>query len=199
MQGHAGGGRKLGVIIRRHSPPGDSVLPRSLLIGYRCPTIPSFVSHWNVSTMKLTRSLLLVSLLATAFTACATPPGNSAVATNGAPAALGPYSQGIASGNMLFLSGQIPLDPSTGQVVGTTIDEQTKRVMDNLAAVLAANGMSMANVVSTTVYLRDLNDFAAMNKVYGTYFGTNPPARATVQVARLPKDVAVEISAIATK
>ena len=149
--------------------------------------------------MKQTRFLLLVSLLATAFTACATPPGNSAVATNGAPAALGPYSQGIASGNMLFLSGQIPLDPSTGQVVGTTIDEQTKRVMDNLAAVLAANGMSMANVVSTTVYLRDLNDFAAMNKVYGTYFGTNPPARATVQVARLPKDVAVEISAIATK
>ena len=149
--------------------------------------------------MKQTRFLLLVSLLATAFTACATPPGNSAVATNGAPAALGPYSQGIASGNMLFLSGQIPLDPSTGQVVGTTIDEQTKRVMDNLAAVLAANGMSMANVVSTTVYLRDLNDFAAMNKVYGTYFGANPPARATVQVARLPKDVAVEISAIAIK
>jgi len=92
-----------------------------------------------------------------------------------------------------------PLDPSTGQIVGTTIDEQTKRVMDNLAAVLAANGMSMANVVSTTVYLRDLNDFSAMNKVYGTYFGANPPARATVQVARLPKDVAIEISAIATK
>ena len=100
---------------------------------------------------------------------------------------------------MLFLSGQIPLDPATGQVSGTTIDEQTKRVMDNLSAVLAGNGMTMSNVVSTTVYLRDLNDFAAMNKVYGTYFGTNPPARATVQVARLPKDVAIEISAIATK
>lgn len=91
------------------------------------------------------------------------------------------------------------LNPVTGQVSGSTVDEQTKRVLDNLSAVLAANGMTMANVVSTTVYMRDLNDFTAMNKVYGSYFSTNPPARATVQVGRLPKDVMVEISAIATK
>ena len=149
--------------------------------------------------MKTLRTLPLLAVLAAFLSACSTTQGTSVVATSGAPAAIGPYSQGVVSGNMLFLSGQIPLDPATGQVSGTTIDEQTKRVMDNLSAVLAGNGMTMSNVVSTTVYLRDLNDFAAMNKVYGTYFGTNPPARATVQVARLPKDVAIEISAIATK
>ncbi len=149
--------------------------------------------------MKKISTLILATALGAFLSACSTTQGPSAVSTTGAPAALGPYSQGVATGNMLFLSGQIPLDPVTGQVVGTTIDEQTKRVLDSLTAVLAANGMTMANVVSTTVYLRDLNDFAAMNKVYGTYFSTTPPARATVQVARLPKDVAVEISAVAAK
>ena len=144
------------------------------------------------------RSLPMIVAFAAILSACTTT-HSSAVSTTGAPAALGPYSQGISSGNLLFLSGQIPIDPATGQVVGANIDEQTKRVMDNLSAVLAANGMTMANIVSTTVYLRDLNDFTAMNKLYGTYFSTNPPARATVQVARLPKDVAVEISAIAAK
>ncbi|MBL8473222.1 MAG: RidA family protein [Rhodocyclaceae bacterium] len=126
-------------------------------------------------------------------------PKNSAVSTKDAPAAIGPYSQAITTGNLLFLSGQIPLDPSTGQVSGSSVEEQTKQVMDNLSAVLAANGLTMANVVSTTVYLRDISDFARMNKVYGAYFGANPPARATVQVARLPKDVALEISAIASR
>lgn len=148
--------------------------------------------------MKITSFIAAAAFLAVTA-GCSTTQGSSAVSTTSAPAALGPYSQAIRSGNMLFLSGQIPLDPATGQISGSTVDEQTKRVMDNLAAVLAANDMTMANVVSTTVYVRDLNDFAAMNKVYGTYFTSNPPARATVQAARLPKDVSVEISAIATK
>lgn len=148
--------------------------------------------------MKITSFIAAAAFLAVTA-GCSTTQGSSAVSTTSAPAALGPYSQAIRSGNMLFLSGQIPLDPATGQISGSTVDEQTKRVMDNLAAVLAANDMTMANVVSTTVYVRDLNDFAAMNKVYGTYFTSNPPARATVQAARLPKDVTVEISAIATK
>lgn len=148
--------------------------------------------------MKITSFIAAAAFLAVTA-GCSTTQGSSAVSTTSAPAALGPYSQAIRSGNMLFLSGQIPLDPATGQISGSTVDEQTKRVMDNLAAVLAANDMTMANVVSTAVYVRDLNDFAAMNKVYGTYFTSNPPARATVQAARLPKDVSVEISAIATK
>lgn len=148
--------------------------------------------------MKITSFIAAAAFLAVTA-GCSTTQGSSAVSTTSAPAALGPYSQAIRSGNMLFLSGQIPLDPATGQISGSTVDEQTKRVMDNLVAVLAANDMTMANVVSTTVYVRDLNDFAAMNKVYGTYFTSNPPARATVQAARLPKDVTVEISAIATK
>ena len=122
-----------------------------------------------------------------------------AVATANAPAAIGPYSQAIKAGNTLYLSGQIALDPRTGQVAGTTIEEQTRQVLLNLRAVLEADGMTMANVVSTTVYLRDLNDFGAMNGVYGTFFTGTPPARATIQAARLPRDVAVEISAIAVK
>lgn len=131
--------------------------------------------------------------------ACSTTNDRGAVATPNAPAAIGPYSQGVRAGDLFFVSGQIPLDPATGTVVGTSAAEQTKRVMDNIAAILAANGMSMANVVSTTVYLRDLQDFSAMNTVYATYFGGNPPARATVQVARLPRDVTVEIAAVAMR
>jgi 2-iminobutanoate/2-iminopropanoate deaminase len=160
-------------------------------------TIP-FAYFEEINPMKITSFIAAAAFLAVTA-GCSTTQGSSAVSTTSAPAALGPYSQAIRSGNMLFLSGQIPLDPATGQISGSTIDEQTKRVMDNLAAVLAANDMTMANVVSTTVFMRDLNEFAAMNKVYGTYFTSNPPARATVQAARLPKDVTVEISAIATK
>lgn len=146
-----------------------------------------------------TLSFTLIAALLSITAGCSIMKDTSAISTTNAPAAIGPYSQAIRSGNTLFLSGQIPLSPVTGQISGSTIDEQTKRVLDNLSAVLAANGMTMANVVSTTVYMLDLNDFAAMNTVYGSYFTSNPPARATVQVARLPKDVLVEISAIATK
>ncbi|KAA6120952.1 RidA family protein [Cupriavidus cauae] len=123
-----------------------------------------------------------------------------AVSSPDAPKAIGPYSQAVRAGNVLYLAGQIPIHPKTGELMkDAPIEAQTRLVLDNLKAVLAADGMTMANVVSTTVYLKDLNDFAKMNEVYGTYFTGVTPARATVQVARLPRDVAVEIGAIAVK
>ena len=122
------------------------------------------------------------------------------IATKNAPAAIGPYSQAIRYGGLVFLAGQIPIDPKTNQLMASgSIEEQTRLVLDNLKAVLEASGMTMDNVVSTSVFLKDLNDFPKMNEVYGTYFKQNPPARATVEVARLPRDVKVEISAIAAR
>lgn len=127
-------------------------------------------------------------------------PGIRAVSSPDAPKAIGPYSQAVRAGNVLYLAGQIPIDPKTGALMkDATIEVQTRLVLDNLKAVLAADGMTMANVVSTTVYMKDLNEFGKMNEVYGSYFGSVPPARATVQVARLPRDVSVEIGAIAVK
>ena len=120
-----------------------------------------------------------------------------AVATPSAPKAIGPYSQAIRAGSLLFVSGQIPLDPATGQMVEGGIAAQTHRVFQNLAAILEAAGTSFDQVVRTTVYLADMNDFAAMNEVYGTYFSSPAPARATVQAARLPRDARVEIDVIA--
>jgi len=120
------------------------------------------------------------------------------ISTNRAPAPVGPYQQAIRTGGLVFTAGQIPIDPKTGQVVTGGIEEQTRCVMDNLKAILEAAGTSLDRVVKTTVFLRDMNDFPAMNKVYALYFQTDiAPARSTVQVARLPKDVAVEIEAIA--
>jgi 2-iminobutanoate/2-iminopropanoate deaminase len=121
-----------------------------------------------------------------------------AVASPDAPKAIGPYSQAVRAGQLLFLSGQVPLDPATGQIVTGDIAAQTRRVFDNLSAVLNAGGRSFSDVVRTTVYLADMNDFAAVNEVYGTYFTEPYPARATVQVARLPKDARVEIDMIAS-
>lgn len=121
------------------------------------------------------------------------------IKTDKAPAAIGPYSQGIVSGNLVFLSGQIPIDPATGAVVSGDITLQSEQVLKNLQSVLAQEGLTFDNVVKTTVYLSDMNEFVAMNNVYGKYFKTNPPARATVQVARLPKDAKVEIDLIAVK
>jgi len=121
-----------------------------------------------------------------------------AVASPDAPKAIGPYSQAVRAGQLLFLSGQVPLDPATGQIVTGDIAAQTRRVFDNLAAVLKAAGRSFDDVVRTTVYLADMNDFAAVNEVYGTYFTEPYPARATVQVARLQKDARVEIDVIAS-
>jgi len=121
------------------------------------------------------------------------------VKTEKAPAAIGPYSQAVRAGGFIFASGQIPLDPATGEFVSGGVAEQTEQVMRNLSAVLEAAGASLAQVVKTTVFLADMNDFAAMNEVYGRYFQENPPARATVQAARLPKDARVEIEVIAVK
>lgn len=119
------------------------------------------------------------------------------IQTDHAPQAIGPYSQAIKANGLLFASGQIPLDPATMQIVEGGILEQTERVMNNLQAVLEAAGCSFARVVKTTVFLADLNDFAEMNEVYGRFFGDTPPARSTVEVARLPRDVRVEIDLIA--
>jgi 2-iminobutanoate/2-iminopropanoate deaminase len=119
------------------------------------------------------------------------------VSTDKAPGAIGPYSQAIKTGGMLFCSGQIPIDPETGEFVSNDIGEQTDQVLKNLRAVLQAGGMDLRNVVKTTVFLADMSDFAVMNEVYGRYFDDNKPARATVQAARLPRDAKVEIECIA--
>lgn len=121
----------------------------------------------------------------------------SIVATAAAPSAIGPYSQAVRAGDFVFLSGQIPLDPATGELVGGDVSAQTRRVMENLSAVLEAAGASFSRVVRTTIFLADLGDFAAVNAVYGGYFPQNPPARATVQVAALPRGARVEIDCVA--
>ena len=150
------------------------------------------------SSKKTFAATLLLCLAASAF--AAGPNDVKVVATSDAPEAIGPYSQAIRAGNTLYLSGQIPIDPKTKQLMATAdIEAQTKLVLDNLKAVLKADGMDMSNIVSTTVFMKDLNNFGKMNAVYASYFPSNPPARATVEVARLPRDVQVEISAIAVK
>jgi 2-iminobutanoate/2-iminopropanoate deaminase len=121
-----------------------------------------------------------------------------AVSSPNAPAAIGPYSQAIRSGNLLFLSGQIPLDPATGQLVPGGIEAQTRQVFTNIGAILQAAGASFDHVVTATVYVADMNDFAKVNEIYATFFSSPAPARATVQVARLPKDSLVEIQVVAT-
>jgi 2-iminobutanoate/2-iminopropanoate deaminase len=123
---------------------------------------------------------------------------NQIVSSPDAPKAIGPYSQAVRAGQLLFLSGQVPLDPASGLIVSGDITAQTRRTLDNIRAVLTAAGLSLANVVRTTIFLADMNDFAAVNEVYGQYFSQPFPARVTVQVARLPKDARVEIDAIAS-
>jgi 2-iminobutanoate/2-iminopropanoate deaminase len=151
------------------------------------------------------RSILALPAAALAAAAlasgCAMPGHKSQViATKEAPEAIGPYSQAIKHGPLVFLAGQIPIDPKTNQLMSdASIEEQTRLVLENLRAVLAASGMTMEDVVSTSVFLKDMNDFPKMNAVYGTYFKSSPPARATVEVSRLPRDVKVEISAIAAR
>ncbi|MBA2336138.1 MAG: RidA family protein [Pyrinomonadaceae bacterium] len=119
------------------------------------------------------------------------------VSTENAPGAIGPYSQAIKTGNLVFCSGQIPIDPETGEFVSSYVAEQTEQVLKNLSAVLEAAGTSLDAVVKTTVFLTDMGDFNAMNEIYGRYFNDNKPARATVQAARLPRDAKVEIDCIA--
>lgn len=117
--------------------------------------------------------------------------------TNKAPKAIGPYSQAVKVGNFIFISGQIPIDPDTGEVIDGDIKEQTKRVLENIKGILESVSCSLNNVVKTTVFLKNLDDFSAMNEIYATYFPENPPARSTIEVSRLPKGVSIEIEAIA--
>jgi len=119
------------------------------------------------------------------------------ISTDSAPKAIGPYSQAVAYGGLIYCSGQIPLDPATNTLIEGDIAAQTERVLENLKAVLTAAGSSLAQVLKTTVYLKDISEFGSMNEIYGRYFSADAPARATVEVARLPKDVRVEIDCIA--
>ncbi len=119
------------------------------------------------------------------------------ISTSDAPAAIGPYSQAIRSGGFIFCSGQIPLDPKSGQIVSDDIDAQTRRVLDNISAVLKSEGISLSDVLKTTIFLTDLGNFQIVNEIYGSYFNQQPPARSTVQVSALPKGAKVEIEVIA--
>ena len=120
-----------------------------------------------------------------------------AISTPAAPKAIGPYSQAIRAGGLVFVSGQVAIDPATQQVITGNVGAQTERVLENIGAILRAGGSSLAKVVRSTVFLKNMDDFTAMNEVYGRYFSSVPPARSTVEVARLPKDVLVEIDVIA--
>ncbi len=165
----------IGASRARHAPRGSIMTPMGRIIG-------------------------LLAAFGLAGAAWAQSPGKEVIATPNAPQAIGPYSQAIRAGNMLFLAGQIAIDPKTNKLIDATdIETQTRRVLDNLKAVIEAAGMSMDDVVSTTVFMSDLNEFQRMNEVYATYFKDKPPARATVQAARLPRDVKVEIAAIAAR
>jgi 2-iminobutanoate/2-iminopropanoate deaminase len=119
------------------------------------------------------------------------------ISTDEAPGAIGPYSQGVRSGNFVFCSGQIALDPKSGQIVAGDVAVQTRRVMDNIAAILRAEGLTFDHIVKTTIFLTNLGDFQTVNDIYGSYFKEDPPARSTVQVAALPKNVDVEVEVIA--
>jgi 2-iminobutanoate/2-iminopropanoate deaminase len=123
--------------------------------------------------------------------------GKEIITTDNAPAAIGPYSQAVKSGNLLITSGQIALDPQSGEIVGTDIETQSRQVLENLKAVLSAGGATLDKVIKTTCFLNDMNDFVAFNKVYQSYFTENAPARSCVAVERLPKDVLVEVEAMA--
>jgi len=149
--------------------------------------------------MKKLFAICAIALTAVATSVAAEIEKKEVIASSNAPKAVGPYSQAIRYGNLVFLSGQLPIDPKTGQPSKGTIEEQTKLVLENLKAVLDAAGLTFSNVLATTCFLKNLDDFPKFNTVYGTYFPGNPPARATVEVARLPKDVSIEIALVAGK
>jgi reactive intermediate/imine deaminase len=151
--------------------------------------------------MNMTRLSMAASALAlTALTGCATAPAGKVIhTTNKVYPAIGPYSQMVQSGNTYYLSGVIPLNAAGNAVQGTTIEEQTRLVLDYIGEVLRAQGLDYGNVVMSNVFMKDLNEFGKMNAVYAEYFKSAPPARATVEVARLPRDVKIEIAVIATR
>jgi 2-iminobutanoate/2-iminopropanoate deaminase len=143
-------------------------------------------------------TILTLAIATSCGGVCAQETGRKVISTPAAPNAIGPYSQAIRVGKTLYVSGEIAIDPKTNQVMSNaTIEDQTRRALDNISAIVAADGLTMEHVVSTTVYLTDINEFDRMNQVYATYFKSAPPARATVQVARLARDVKIQISAIA--
>ncbi len=147
--------------------------------------------------------LTAVALIGLAFSVCigtanAQDTGKRVLSTPDAPKPVGPYSQAVQVGNTVYLAGQVAIDPKSNQLMASaSIEDQTRRVLENLKAVLAAAGLTMDNVVSTAVFLKDMNDFGKMNEIYATFFKDAPPARTTVEVARLPRDMKVEISAVA--
>lgn len=144
-------------------------------------------------------ALVLMLALTTLLTACAVPAqsGKQILSSNKMYPAVGPYSQMVAHGGTIYLSGVLPLNATGTTIQGSTIEEQTKAVLDHIGEKLRSQGLSHDDVLMSTVYMKDLNDFAAMNRVYGEYFKTNPPARATVQVARIPRDALIEIAVVA--
>ncbi len=152
-------------------------------------------------TIYIILGALVVAVVLIGFVAVNEMSSKQVIATEDAPGAIGPYSQGILIGDTLYCSGQIPLDPETGELVSGTIETQTRQVLDNLGAVLKAAGMDYGDVVSVTIFMDDLDNFARINQVYAEYFTVDeqPPARCTVEAARLPKDASVEISFIAIR
>jgi len=154
---------------------------------------------------QLSLGLAAVGLIGLAFSgsvslALAEGTGKKAILSPNAPKPVGPYWQAIQVGNTIYLAGQVAIDPKTNEFMATaSIEDQTRRILDNLKAVLEADGLGMDNIVSTTVFLKDMNDFGKMNEAYATFFKEAPPARATVEVARLPRDMKIEISAIAVR
>ena len=148
------------------------------------------------SSCKRLMAVTASCVAALALTACAIPAKREVLSTTGVPPAIGPYSQMISHGNTLYFSGVIPLNTAGNAVVGTTIEEQTRTVLGYMGVMLKSQGLDFSDVLSTTVYMKDLNEFAAMNQVYGEHVKSGAPARATVEVARLPRDVKVEIGAI---
>jgi reactive intermediate/imine deaminase len=151
--------------------------------------------------MKKKLALLSAAAIAALLSGCATPggPAKQIHSTTDVYPAIGPYSQMVQAGNLVFLAGVIPLNKAGNAVQGTTIEEQTRLTLDYIGAKLKSQGMGFENVVMSTVYMKNLNDFGTMNKIYAEYFKTQPPARATVEVARLPRDVLIEIAVVAAK
>ncbi|CUS89660.1 endoribonuclease L-PSP [Candidatus Kryptobacter tengchongensis] len=149
--------------------------------------------------MKLTFTIFAICVLFSLITISGGKVEKKIVYTEKAPKPVGPYSQAVIAGDFIFTAGQIPIDPKTNQVVQGDIKEQTKQVLENLKAVLEASGATFDDVVKVTVYMRDLNEFSAMNEIYSEYFKNSPPARTTVEVSRLPRDVKIEIDLIAVR